>query len=529
MTEPQESSFSPETSNLGEETENKVNTNEQKLEQQLNSPPNNQTQKQPEYDETNLDSSTISENSEDSQNTLPNSEKDAYSETVNISSKPSYKETIEPLPNQKKKRGKLGIYNTNDNIYNNLLEVYAFLRRIYEENQAFPFEIYDNSNYVKAALDLINQLSRDKEKYKKEIEELDEVKRNIEKDKDKLSKRNQLLERELKKITREKNQLSLSLNNYNTNRQIEIQNLHNQYNNSFNNSRNQIHELDQKVADLKQEIAQLQQEKETAIQNLAEEKASQSRLLAKVAHQNQDAGIHYNATSNRPQHHVLLDEYKTLKEQCFHPLAGSLFSFMEESNPEPKKQRKAKVNEIKAAISVTVLMGGHEIMKGKTDKVAELHPKLLEEMEDFLSQKLQLNQIISPETKELLKKAVNSAQDKIAYPEPGKWEEEDFKNTSVCISNSLFKLLELEIPDIDEKLKEETIKVTKEALYFLERTALAEPPADFNLYEEDDYFRSDYHEAAKGFDDEGKIIKTIYPAYLVNGEAKIKAIVLTES
>jgi hypothetical protein len=529
MTEPQESSFPKETSNLGEETENKANTNQQKLEQELNSPPNNQTQKQPEYDETNLDSSTISENSEDSQNTLPNSEKDAYSETGNISSKPSYKETIEPLPNQKKKRGKLGMYNTNDNIYNNLWEVHAFLRRIYEGNQVFPFEIYDNSNYVKAALDLINRLSRDKEVYQQELDKLGKIKRNIEKDKDKLSKRNQLLERELENISREKNQLSRSLNNYNTNRQIEIQNLHNRYNSSFNNYINQIHELDQKVAELKQEIARLQQEKETANQNLAEIQASQSRLLAEVARLNQDVGIHYNATSNRPQHHILIDEYKTLKEQCFHPLAVNLFSFMEQSNSELKKQRKAKVNEIKATISVTVLMGGHEIMKGKTNEVAELPPKLLEEMEDFLSQKLQLNQIISPETKELLKKAVNSAQDKIAYPEAGKWEEEDFKNTSVRIRNSLFQKLELNIPDIDENLRNETIKVTEETLRFLERTALAEPPADFNLYEEDDSFRSDYHEAAKGFDDEGTIIKTIYPVYLVNGEAKVKAIVLTES
>ena len=66
---------------------------------------------------------------------------------------------------------------------------------------------------------------------------------------------------------------------------------------------------------------------------------------------------------------------------------------MEKSNPELNKQRKAKLNEIKAAISVTVLMGGHEIMKRKTDEVEELPPKLLEEMEGLLCETLQLNNL----------------------------------------------------------------------------------------------------------------------------------------
>ena len=105
MAEPQESSFSKETSNLGEETENKANTNEQKLEQELNSQPNNQTQKQPECDETNLDSSTISENSEDSQNPLYNSEK-KDDNAVKIDANLQYrKEVIELFINKKKKIG----------------------------------------------------------------------------------------------------------------------------------------------------------------------------------------------------------------------------------------------------------------------------------------------------------------------------------------------------------------------------------------------------------------------------------------
>ena len=120
MAEPQESSFSKETSNLGEETENKANTNEQKLEQELNSPPNNQTQKQPECDETNLDSSTISENSEDSQNPLYNSEK-KDDNAVKIDANLQYrKEVIELFINKKKKIGimaHISIYKTNEKIY----------------------------------------------------------------------------------------------------------------------------------------------------------------------------------------------------------------------------------------------------------------------------------------------------------------------------------------------------------------------------------------------------------------------------
>ena len=227
-----------------------------------------------------------------------------------------------------------------------------------------------NWNYIDAAQKLIERLFDEIKLLRKQIEQQDTIEKSIKNEKDEWKKISQSLKIKLDNITREKVRLSNRLNQYDTNRRIELQKLQKQYNGSLNIYRNQNNQLSQQVAELKRQ-------KETLNQNLAEAEASQSRLLAKVAHQNQDARIHYDATSNRPQHHLLIDKYKTLKEQYFHSLAVSLFNFMEKSNPELNKQRKAKLNEIKAAISVTVLMGGHEIMKRKTDEVEELPPKLL--------------------------------------------------------------------------------------------------------------------------------------------------------
>jgi hypothetical protein len=274
-----------------------------------------------------------------------------------------------------------------------------------------------------------------------------------------------------------------------------------------------LNNLSGKIDGLSHQIEGIKTEK-NSYSGLDESEASRRRLLAELASLKRDRSTHYDATSDRPQHHVLIGEYKTLKEQHLDPLARDLLKLMPQLSSEPKD--KQLINNIKASISATVLIEGQLIMKGESRD--QIEPDILEKLEDQLCKNLEIDRKdFSPEARDSLKRIVNITKSGIQYPVPGKWTEEIFQQISVELGDRLYK-----------ELKTETKKVIQSALHFLERAALADPSANLRLSDKDSSFQNDSHEAAKGWDDKGKILKTIYPAYLVNEEVKVKAVVLTE-
>ncbi|WP_155968560.1 hypothetical protein [Kamptonema formosum] len=454
-----------------------ANPNGENSEGYSDTAPDAQAQKELQGDGTDKESSATFEQLECSKNSPPTLEEDGDSGRISETSEPA-DEKIKPLPNKKEigLLGMLGMSQSNDKISNDLREVYRWLAQSYNERPHRQIRYEDipcNGVRIKAALDLIERLQRNCE-----------------------SLQNKLDTRQSSETTYYKQ---------------EVQRLN-----------NQNEQLDQ-------ELKAVQQERETLQKKLADTESSRDRLLAETASLKRNTGTHYDGTSARPQHHVLTGEYKTLKEQHLDPLATSLFTFMAALDPELKQQRREKLNDIRAAISDTVLIGGQAIMRGESTASVELPSGILDDLLGVLCQRLQLNnQDISPETTELLNKAANLAQGKVQYPAPGQWEKQDFLDASAELSARLYQVLSLERTSLSQELQEATPKAIQNALRFLERAALADPPASLSLYNEDTPFRSDYHEAAKGLDDEGTVIKTIYPVYLVNGEAKVKAVVLTK-
>ena len=149
-------------------------------------------------------------------------------------------------------------------------------------------------------------------------------------------------------------------------------------------------------------------------------------------------------------------------------------------------------------------MEGQVIIQGKSISSTELVSKLVKDLEQLLRETLQLdNQPLPQQTRELLKKAANLAQGKVEYPEPGQWQPEDFQLAAAELSDRLYIALNLKITSLSQELQAETQKVIEKALDFLERAALAEPPACFSLEKQGEPFRIDYHQAAKGWPDEG--------------------------
>ncbi|EAW35067.1 hypothetical protein [Lyngbya sp. PCC 8106] len=418
-------------------------------------------------------SSARSESSQADESLSLNSDKDSDVEKNVIESANFQKERF-PYKAQIEVFGKLGMSQADDIIYNQLLKVYRWLDNILQKRSNQPIFSKD----IRNACITIEQALH-------EIDRLEKFNRKITEERDSFKDRFQNTERE--------------------------------YSHQLKNCRIEINQISQQVTELKHQ-------KEAAEHKLEELEASRNKLLAETASLKRDTGTHYNATSDRPHHHILTGEYKTLKEQHLDPLATRLFNVMLTTNPEFKQQRKEKTNDIKAIISATVLINGQAIMRGESIGSEQLPPEILNEMQSLLRQKLQLDDI-SPDTTELLTKAVNSARGKVEYPQPGNWQEKDYVKAGEELINSLDTELDT---SLTPELKTEAQEAIKNALQFLERAALAEPPAKFSLEKEGVPFRSDYHEAAKGWDDEGTVIKTIYPVYLVNGEAKVKAVVLTE-
>ena len=80
---------------------------------------------------------------------------------------------------------------------------------------------------------------------------------------------------------------------------------------------------------------------------------------------------------------------------------------------------------------------------------------------------------------------------------------------------------------VDEQLKTQTANVIYSSLQFLASARQCEPPALFVFYQNEP-FSPELHEPARGWADEGMVITTIYPAYLVNQQVKVKALVLSD-
>jgi hypothetical protein len=476
MTESQETPNTTEPTNPDGETKAIETTNSTQIpnsELNLNTSLDAQEKKEPQ-DVASLDSSTISNS---------NLKGDSNAE----------KESLEPV----KLKGELldkitsrvfeimGMTKPDDKIYDDFVDVVDWLNAIsHSKKDIVTSDIDDAWNNARLACSLMKQLLEYKEKAQQKIQELT----------NKIS-------------TLEGNISTLEGKNRDCNARYS----------SLIQDNNKLIDLTQK--------------KETLEKDLAEAEASRGKLISELATLKRNTGTHYDGTSHRPQHPTLIGEYKTLKEQFLDPLAHRLFKFMAETRPELEQQQKEKTNYIKADISAIVLIRGQAIMKGERKTSIELPRGMLDEIQNVLREKLQLANNIPPEVSELLKKAASLAQDKIEYPTPGKWEEQNFQQVSIELRTCLCETLKLNFTSPSQEIQTDIDNIDKaiqNALRFLERAALADPPAFLSLEKEGAPFLCDYHEAAKGYDDEGKILKAIYPAYLVQNEAKVKAVVMTE-
>ncbi|MGB3191406.1 MAG: hypothetical protein WBB43_18520, partial [Limnoraphis sp.] len=186
---------------------------------------------------------------------------------------------------------------TNDTIYDGLVDLHNFLFENHKRSRSHHLLCYIQN--AKKALDLIKRLESDQEKFRRELERQDKIQRTVQYENSKLKENYHQWQSECNSLRR------------------EIANIKAENNNLLQEQQRLQGEC--KQADQKVQI--LQQEKK-------DQEARISGLLTKLAELQQNTGTHYNATSDRPHHHILTGEYKTLKEQHLDPLATRLFNVM---------------------------------------------------------------------------------------------------------------------------------------------------------------------------------------------------------
>lgn len=278
-------------------------------------------------------------------------------------------------------------------------------------------------------------------------------------------------------------------------------------------------ELTDRVHILEQELQKSQEYYHQLENELGELQRSRNKLLAELSLFKRNHSTHYDGTSSRPQHHVLIAEYKNLKEQLIAPLALTLYEVKKDPNSEIKDPlRKEKINDIRAIISESILISGQTIMHSdRTNSIDSVtkQPKL--DPDENLPSQVEESQI----------KSLN-IESEFQYSTAGEWQERDFEQAYPELRDRFCKTLELDFEDLSLEIKTQIQATTKKILQFLNRAALADSPANFQVIEKGTSFDGVLHEAAKNCEDAGKIVKMIYPAYLVNNELKVRAIVLTE-
>lgn len=281
-------------------------------------------------------------------------------------------------------------------------------------------------------------------------------------------------------------------------------------------NRHNIQELEDKLNNANHELDKYQQYCHQLKDKVSGLEISRQKLLAEISSLKQNTGTHYDGTSSLPQHHTLIGEYKDLKEQCLGPLETILFELMRQRDPELK--RKERINDIQAIISESILISGHRIML--RDRTSSMKPVTEQS-------KLDPDKNLSPEVEESQTKSSN-IESKFKYSTAGEWQKRDFQQAYSELRDRFYSQLELDLKDLDPKIQTEIEAAIEKILQFLNRAALAEPPAHFQMIEKGSSFDPNLHQAAKNYEDAGKIVKTIYPGYLVNNKPKVPAIVLTE-
>ncbi|MFB2973244.1 hypothetical protein ACE1CD_30140 [Aerosakkonema sp. BLCC-F183] len=390
-----------------------------------------------------------------------------------------------------------------------LNEAYTFIKEQLSQGSSIsPPEMEKINQRIYGGLKVIEHLKQTNESLKSKNESLEGKNRSL------LSENN-LLNQDKQGLTREYNKL---VNDYNalvgqnqTNSQIRLENIN----------------LKKEITNLELQIKQIEKDRD----ELASQRGS---ILSQLASAQRNPETSYISDS-RPQNHLLFQDFRQLKDQELHSVSTKIFSYLSENNPALKANRKQEIANIKAILSNQVLIKAMALFTETNDSLPEdAVAKAVQIVSVSLSSALKAYD--KPNIIESLKANIESLVKQGMMLAKGTTEtntlamsdnEEDFTKVVESIRQSVYSSLEIELDKISEALRAEIDNLVRKGLELVKKIANADPPGTLLLPKKGESFNSDQHKAMLGWEDEGKIDFSIFPAYIVGARVLEKAVVLT--
>ena len=283
----------------------------------------------------------------------------------------------------------------------------------------------------------------------------------------------------------------------------------------------QIQLLEGKVNTLQGKVNTLQKDK--------------GELISELAHANRDKTKTTSFSDQLARNDILVQEYKQLKNQEFNSIIQAIFQFIVQGNPDLKKSRKEKIISIRSTLSDQIFLEGMKFFsEDQIGELSETGQEILTKLTDSFTDILAIpkTEQIPPSVHQQLQTLVQQAQhlsdkekDLAALADR---DTEDYLNFAVNrVSNSIYEALELTSEQLPPELADNITNLVKQSLCLIRQMTKAEPPGQFFASKQGEPFDPKLHEAALGFEDEGTVGLTVFPAYIVGERAFEKAQVTT--
>lgn len=291
-------------------------------------------------------------------------------------------------------------------------------------------------------------------------------------------------------------------------------------------------------AALQNESRQIKQEY-NALKNERDQLVNERGLiLGELAAQKRDKTTTYTTSTSgnsRPQHHILYQEFKQLKDQEFNVVSNEIFHYRCERGLALKANRKQAIATIKSLLSEKVIINGMKLFAENNDFLPEIVENALKVVRPSFHSALgieedsEISKTLNNELEKLIKQGMKLIDGKNSVDTTARlWNEDEFTKAAQDISKSVYITLKmLEGTNISEAIRVKTYNLVKKGLELVKKIASADPPGILWIEKEGIPFKSDRHEAILGCEEGGKILLTVYPGYMVGDRVFEKALVFT--
>lgn len=203
-------------------------------------------------------------------------------------------------------------------------------------------------------------------------------------------------------------------------------------------------------------------------------------LLSELASEKRDKTTTYiGGEDSIPQHHLLYQQFKQIKQQDFNKISSDLFRYLSETNPSLKENRKQVVAKIKSILSQEVMISGIKLFYNNSD-ISSKHTNAVKAFKEALYNTLNINsnaliQAFDNEIDNLIKQAITLADETINISIDA-WSNQEYSQAIKDISQSIYSALQM--PEeflIPEAIRNETENLVRKGLELVKKIASADP------------------------------------------------------